>query len=123
MAEIYHSRGKSSDLKTFLFSVYLSSKSPAVVSSNNGDKGRRLAGQSLSGGLLLGDQLRDETISAFHGFRGLPVEFEFEVPCRAPSARNWMKEMEDEVAALIEMQAKVEKEVGSTQDLFLLRGF
>ena len=34
-----------------------------------------------------------------------------------------LKEMEDEAAALIEMQAKVEKEMGSAQGLFLLRGF
>lgn len=27
------------------------------------------------------------TFDRFHGFMGLPVEFEVEVPCRAPSAR------------------------------------
>lgn len=27
------------------------------------------------------------TFDRFHGFLGLPVEFEVEVPCRAPSAR------------------------------------
>ncbi|RRT82360.1 hypothetical protein BHE74_00045724 [Ensete ventricosum] len=30
------------------------------------------------------------TFDRFHGFLGLPVEFEPEVPCRAPSARSYI---------------------------------